>query len=247
MTAKRAVAYAVFAVLACSSTAMAQRWGRERQPRDGACFFKEPNFRGDYFCVEAGDEANRVPDDMNDKISSMKTFGSVEVFVYRDIRFEGRSGHFEEDVRNLKREGWDDVISSIRVRSMRGGFFGDRRRESARNEDPDRIIRRAYQDVLDREPDSGGLRLYRSRIIDEGWTEAQVRESLRNSPEYRERMSMTPTRAQEIVRRAYLSVLRREPDAGARGWVDRVLRDHWTQADVERELRKSAEYRNKGD
>jgi len=25
-----------------------------------------------------------------------------------------------------------------------------------------------------------------------------------------------------------------------------VMRDHWTQQDVERELRKSAEYRNKG-
>ena len=31
---------------------------------------------------------------------------------------------------------------------------------------------------------------------------------------------------------------------GSRGYVERVLRDHWTQADVERELRKSPEYRH---
>ena len=52
-------------------------------------------------------------------------------------------------------------------------------------------------------------------------------------------------RAEEIVRRAYLEVLRREPDAASRGYVDRVMRDNWSQNDVERELRKSAEYRRR--
>jgi hypothetical protein len=47
------------------------------------------------------------------------------------------------------------------------------------------------------------------------------------------------------VRRAYLDVLKREPDPASRPFVDRVLRDHWTQQDVERELRNSAEFRNK--
>jgi hypothetical protein len=43
----------------------------------------------------------------------------------------------------------------------------------------------------------------------------------------------------------YLSVLKREPDGGSRGYVDRVLRDKWTQEDVERGLRKSPKYRNR--
>ena len=75
-------------------------------------------------------------------------------------------------------------------------------------------MRRAYQDILHREPDEAGLRLYRSRVIDEGWTEQQVRDALRTSPESRD---MTRERAAEIGRRAYLSVLDREPDAGAQG------------------------------
>jgi len=53
---------------------------------------------------------------------------------------------------------------------------------------------------------------------------------------------MTYPKAQEVVRQAYLNVLRREPDSGASGYVNKVYRDHWTQQDVERELRKSPEY-----
>jgi hypothetical protein len=103
------------------------------------------------------------------------------------------------------------------------------------------IVRRAYQDILERDPEPAGLRLYRSRIIDDGWTEQQVRDALRKSPEYREQ---TRAKAEEIVRRAYLAVLKREPDAGSVGYVNRVLRDDWTQAEVERELRRSPEFRN---
>jgi uncharacterized protein HemY len=89
------------------------------------------------------------------------------------------------------------------------------------------------------------MRLYRSRIIDDEWTEQDVREALRKSPEFREKNTMTRAKAEDIVRRAYLAVLRREPDAaGSAGYVNSVLRDKWTQQDVERELRRSPEFRN---
>jgi hypothetical protein len=248
MPVRKAVLFACFAVLATSSVVMAQRWGRENVPRDGVCFYKDPNFNGDYFCARSGESLASVPSGMNDRISSIRIFGRTEVIVFKDIRFEGRSSRFDNDIRNLKDEGWNDLISSIRVRSASGGGFGGRPGGGSIGRptgDPDRIVRRAYEDILERQPDATGLRLYRSRIIDEGWTEAQVRDDLRNSREYREKSSMTPAKAQDIVRRAYLAVLRREPDPGSRGFVDRVLRDHWSQEDVERELRKSAEYRNK--
>ena len=248
MPLRKAVLFAFFAVLSASSAAMAQRWGRGSLPRDGACFFKDPNFSGDYFCARSGDSFSSVPDGMNDRISSIRVFGRTEVTVFQDVRFEGRSSRFDNDIRNLKNEGWNDLISSIRVRSTFGGGFAGRPGGGSFGraaEDPDRIVRRAYEDILERQPDSNGLRLYRSRIIDDGWTEAQVREDLRNSREYREKSSMTPVKAQDIVRRAYLAVLGREPDPGSRAYVDKVLRDHWSQQDVERELRQSPEYRNK--
>jgi hypothetical protein len=56
---------------------------------------------------------------------------------------------------------------------------------------------------------------------------------------------MTRPKAQEIVRRAYLNILKREPDAGAEGYIVNVWQKNWSQADVERELRNSPEYRQK--
>ena len=138
----------------------------------------------------------------------------------------------------MEEDGWTerDVRDDLRER-------GDDRRHSHRaHEDPEKVIRRAYDDILHREPDADGLRLYRSRMIDDGWSESDVREALRESPEY---ASRSREFAEEIVRRAYQDVLGREPDAASGGYVDRILRDHWTEEDVARELRNSDEYRNK--
>ena len=234
------------ALIAAAGVAVAQDWGRGPTPRSGVCFYKDPDFRGDYFCVRTGESVREMPHGMNDKITSIQLFGRAEVTVFQDSRFEGRSARINYDVRDLKREGWNDLISSFRVmgsdygHNHGGGGYGH-----GYNGDPDVIVRRAYQDVLDREPDVQGLRLYRSRIIDDGWTENDVRTALRNSPEYKQKTTMTYQKAQEIVRQAYLNVLRREPDAGASGYVNKVYRDRWTQQDVERELKKSPEYRKR--
>jgi hypothetical protein len=182
---------------------------------------------------------------MNDQITSIQIFGRAEVTVFQDSRFEGRSTRFNYDVRDLKREGWNDLISSFRVEGSSYGHNHNHGGGSGYNGDPDVIVRRASQDVFNREPDQQGLRLYRSRIIDDGWTEKDVREALRSSPEYRQQSMMTYPKAQEVVRQAYLNVLRREPDSGASGYVNKVYREHWTQQDVERELRKSPEYRKR--
>ena len=241
-------------LLALPSVASAQRWGRERFPQSGACFFQDKDYRGDYFCVAAGANVAAVPDDLNDGISSIRVFGRAEVHVFRDVRFGGGSSRFGGSVRDLRQEGWNDRISSLRVQGDGGGGgdrrFGDlsddQRGRDRRGEDPDKIIRRAYQDVLGRDPDQGGFRQYRSRIIEDHWTEEQVRESLRSSPEFREKVTMTREKAEAIVRAAYQAVLKREPDpGGSQGYVNSVLRDKWSQQDVERELRKSPEARER--
>jgi RNase P/RNase MRP subunit POP5 len=113
--------------------------------------------------------------------------------------------------------------------------------------DMDRIIWRAFDDILDREPDDEGLRYYRSRMRDYGWTERDVREDLLRSREYRRPgPQMTRREAERIVRRAYLDVLGREPDPGSRPWVDKILYENWTEQDLVRELRKSDEYHRGG-
>ena len=209
-------------------------------PRQGACFYQDINFRGQYFCVDAGDDLETMPTGANDRVSSIRILGRTEVTVYADPRFRGRSLQFDANAGDLQSDNFNDLISSVQIRST---AFDDRGRRGGQtgSQNPDVIVRRAYQDILERDPDPAGLRLYRTRIIDDGWTEQQVRDALRSSPEYREQ---TRAKAEEIVRRAYLSVLKREPDAGGAGYVTRVVRDNWTQADVERELRRSPEFRN---
>ena len=245
------------AVLAVASPALAQswQWGRASEPTRGVCFYKDPDFRGDYFCAREGDSEPSMPKGTNDKISSIRIFGNVSLSVYQDARFEGRSSRFDYDVPDLHREGWNDLISSFRVGGGQGhqhghgnGYGngnGNGNGNGGNRADADAIVRRAYQDVLNREPDNAGMRTYRSHIIDDGWSEAQIREALRKSPEFREANTMTYPKAQAIVRQAYLSVLRREPDSGANTYVENVMRKHWTQRDVEQELRKSPEYRNR--
>jgi hypothetical protein len=298
-----------------ASAATAQRSRQDLEPRDGACFYEDANFQGNSFCVNAGETLQAMPRGMNDRVSSIRTFGRSEVTVYRDESFGGGSVRFDSDVPDLQQANWNDRISSVQVRSNSYGYRGGYSDPSARGasrvvrrayrdvlgREPDaeslqyyrdrivdegwteaqvrrdlrrsdeykartsdetspygttrsaqNVVRRAYRDVLGREPDTQGMQYYRDRIVNEGWTEAQVRRDLRNSDEYKARISdetsttsMTRTRAESVVRRAYRSVLNREPDPGSEGYIDHVLRDGWTQADVERDLRRSAEYLNR--
>jgi hypothetical protein len=237
----RRVVLGACVVLGSPSMAAAQSWGEGPMPRQGACFYRDINFRGQYFCVAAGDDLGAMPSGSNDRISSIRVLGKAEATVYKDPNFRGQSLQFDANAADLRRDSFNDLISSLQVRSTAFDGRGGRRGSRVGSQDPDLIVRRAYQDILERDPDAAGLRTNRSRIIDDGWTEQQVREALRNSSEYRELMR---TKAQQVVRRAYLSVLMREPDEGSEGFVNKVLRENWTQADVERELRRSPEFRN---
>jgi len=292
----------------------AQRLRQDLEPRDGACFYENFNYGGNFFCVGAGESLEAMPRGMNDRVSSIRTFGRSAVTVYRDDSFSGGSVHFDDDVPDLRQANWNDLISSVQVRGTSYGYRGGnddrsawstngivrrayrdvlgrepdaeglqyyrgriidegwseaqvrqdlRRSDEYKNRTSDdgspygmtraraqSVVRRAYRDVLGREPDAEGLQYYRGRIIDEGWSEAQVRQDLRRSDEYKTRTSddgspygMTRARAQSVVRRAYRSVLNREPDPASEGYVEHILRDGWSQADVERDLRRSAEYR----
>ena len=138
-------------------------------------------------------------------------------------------------------DGWTEQDVREALRRSPEYASTDRRNASA-----DRIIQRAYRDILHREPDPSGLETYRRNIIENGWDEHDVRQALMRSPERRQGgQAIDDAQAADIVRRAYLSVLNREPDAnGMRDYKLRVLRDLWSEQDVVRALRNSDEYRN---
>jgi hypothetical protein len=269
----------VMAALAVPSAAMAQRWGREPFPGSGACFFRDIEFRGEYFCVPAGEDVVRLPYEMNDAISSIRLFGRAEVIVFTNDRFRGGWARFDRSLRDLRDERWNDRISSLRVgiewrepefRERRGRFDDDRfddrgpaddrrDRDFRDRRDDDRrdgrvegsettrareIVRRSYVAVLQREPDPTA-EMWVEQVIKNRWNQDDLERVLRGSQEYKDKFTLTRDKAQQIVRRAYLNVLKREPDPTASMWVDLTLKNNWTQDALERELKKSDEYRSK--
>src|SRR3954454_19749892 len=103
-----AAALVVSGVIGLPAIASAQRWqwGRENSPDAGVCFYKDPNFQGDYFCAREGESEPAMPRGTNDKISSVRIFGNTSVTVFQDSKFEGRASRFDYDVPNLRQEGW---------------------------------------------------------------------------------------------------------------------------------------------
>jgi hypothetical protein len=167
--------------------------------------------------------------------------------AYEDIlgREPDPSG-MQSNRRHIIREGWSerDVREALRQSP-------EYRSTTRRTTSADGIIRRAYRDVLDQEPDPSRLDTYRRAILENGWDEQDVRQMLRRGDERRgrregERVARGQDRVTQIVRNAYLAVLDREPDAnGLRDYGARVVQDNWSQADIERALRDSPEYRTK--
>lgn len=121
--------------VATFSPTLAAQISSGRLPSNGACFYRDANYQGPFFCVAAGEDAPRVPQGMNDEISSIRVLGRAEVTVFQDEGFQGGSARFDGDIRNLSNEGWNDTISSIRVQGGGGGFrerFGARQQQVPR-------------------------------------------------------------------------------------------------------------------
>src|SRR4029079_16720542 len=140
----------------------------------------------------------------------------------------------------MEEERWTeaDVRRDI---SSRSDYY---RYSTNRGMRPETIIRRAYQDILGRDPDPEGMRTYRSNIVDRGWTEQDVREALRNSPEYQTGPARTAS-ADRIIRRAYQDILGRQPDPeGLETYRRNIVERGWDEQDVRTALRRSSERRD---
>jgi TorA maturation chaperone TorD len=229
--------------------------------------------------IEASDHDRAIERAFEDVLDREPTEGELrryrdlmedEQWSERDVREDLRdraearsSRRRDEDPERIIRRAYEDILDRepdrdglrlYRSRMIDDDWTEDDVREALRKspeyakhrqERAEKIVRQAYEDVLDREPDEKGFVSYRAKVMNEGWTERDVRKALRESPEHREKDRITEDEAEEIVRRAYLDVLGREPDAGSRSYVSKVLRDRWTEEDVARELRKSDEYRER--
>lgn len=90
------------------------RWGGFGTPSNGACFYTDADYRGNRFCMEAGERKEHVPDGYNDRISSVRLYGRARVTLYQDSNFRGSRQAVTADAPGLG--GFNDRTSSIEVR-----------------------------------------------------------------------------------------------------------------------------------
>lgn len=209
-------------MLTLSSSASAQYSRRGANPSAGACFYEHINFGGRSFCTSVGDANPRVPSNVNDEISSIRVFGNAEVVVFRDGNMNGEARRFSSSVRDLRHSGFNDRMTSYVVQmrgynGYRGGGYGGY--DNVGRGGAYGSYDRGYGGAYGTGPNWNGSRATASR-----WTYSE---------------------AQAMVRQGYRRVLGREPDAGARGWIDQVVQHNWSQRQLEAALRNTPEGRRR--
>ena len=116
MRFRRALPFLLLVVLAALPASAQWRWGRPHPPRTGACFYRDFNFSGDYFCMRVGDRWPALQRGFNDRISSVRVFRGTRVRVFSDYNFTGYSALIDYDVNDLRQiRGFNDRISSLAV------------------------------------------------------------------------------------------------------------------------------------
>jgi hypothetical protein len=96
-------------------------WNQRPNPRRGACFFTTAPFRGNRFCIRAGDKLPRLPENFGDNISSIQTYGGARVRIFNDRDFRGGDTVVRRSVDDLRRlpfrggHTWNNRISSMMV------------------------------------------------------------------------------------------------------------------------------------
>jgi hypothetical protein len=165
----------------------------ERGPR--VILFEHADFRGGAIVLYPGqavenfarwdfDNGRRA----NDRVSSILIEGDLEIALFSDANFRGEVLRTGRSIRNLDGSPrFNDVASSIRVAFAREGRPGRPGPAPCPEVDYERIIGRAFHDVLGRAPTGADVRHYRSLMIERGWDERAVRDALRRTAEYRRR------------------------------------------------------------
>ena len=101
-----------------------------------------------------------------------------------------------------------------------------------------RMIAKAYRDILGREPDRPGLDHYRNEIIGHDMSAQRMREDLRRSAEFRGPV------VNRIIAKAYRDILGREPDPSGLEHYRKEIVDHGLSEErLREELRRSDEYK----
>lgn len=168
------------------------------------------------------------------------TPGQVRRAILDSDEYRGRRADLviERAFRELLERAPDPAGRERYRRLIRQGYTDDQVRAAIRQsveyrvDLPDSKTKRAYQRVLGREADPSGIESYRKKLVDRGWTEKDVENDLRRSPEFRNRSF------EDIVRRVYREVLGRDPDPDSLARYSRQMREQGlTEAQLREQLK----------
>jgi SOS response regulatory protein OraA/RecX len=168
------------------------------------------------------------------------TPGQVRRAIQESDEYRGRRADLviERAFRELLDRAPDPAGREHYRRLIRQGYTDEQVRAAIRQsveyrvDLPDSKTKRAYQNVLGREADPSGIESYRKKLVDRGWTEKDVENDLRRSPEFRDRSF------EDIIRRVYREVLGREPDPDSLARYSRQMREQGlTEAQLRAQLR----------
>ena len=195
---------------------------------------------------------------VRDRISSVRIFGDLKVTLYVSTGFGGEALELTASVARLNRVprktrghgNWDNCVSSVRVSGGRRDRDEPRERDLGRDRPPrhdgpdgaeiERLVTRAYRELLAREPNGAELRRYREAAFSEGWGRDRIYDDIRSSREFRSK------EAGRIVERVYRELLGREPDrSGRERYCRKILEKGWSEQRVRDDLRRSDEYRRR--
>jgi hypothetical protein len=147
----------------------------------------------------------------------------------------------EEQVRRLYREmlGNNARISRRDLRDYVSCIESDRcdwddvREEIAYSDVAEEAIEETYQEVLERDPDRGGMRTYQDRLADD-WNIQDIREDIAESDE-----------AEQAINRIYREILGRNADRNGLRTYQRKLGEGWSLDKVRRDISNSDEARRR--
>lgn len=127
----------------------------------------------------------------NDRISSVRATRDQRRGPDRPVDYDLVVRRAYEDVlgRPVDPEGLRNYRSLMIDQGWTERMVRDHLRNSAeyRSSGIDKIVTRAYQDLLGRDPDPAGLAGYRRLMLERNWTEQELRDAIRQSAEYRQK------------------------------------------------------------
>lgn len=171
--------------------------------------------RDDRYDYENGGSTQQAQSSDRDRIESQvvrlyrEMLGSNARISRRDLR--DYANCIERD-----RCDWDDI-----------------REEIADSDAASEAIEEVYQEVLERNPDRGGMRTYQNKLADD-WNIQEVREDVAESDE-----------AENAINRIYRQILGRNADSGGLRTYQRKLGEGWSLDKVRRDINDSDEARRR--